>query len=85
MPLRGSKDTSFPLGLRRSLQAQSYHLRRQAAAQGFAVAQANLGNMYNDGRGGLPKDDAQAVAWYRKAAAQRNDIAIKSLVRLGAN
>jgi hypothetical protein len=24
--------------------------------------------MYETGRGGLPKDDAQAVNWYRKAA-----------------
>ena len=29
---------------------------------------ANLGAMYRDGRGGLSKDDAQAVSWYRKAA-----------------
>jgi hypothetical protein len=28
---------------------------------------ANLGVMYENGRGGLPKDDAKAVSWYRKA------------------
>jgi TPR repeat protein len=27
-----------------------------------------LGVMYEKGQGGLPKDDAQAVSWYRKAA-----------------
>jgi TPR repeat protein len=27
-----------------------------------------LGFMYANGRGGLPKDDAQAVSWFRKAA-----------------
>ena len=40
------------------------------AEQGDAHAQHNLGVMYEDGRGGLPKDDAKAVKWYRKAADQ---------------
>jgi TPR repeat protein len=29
---------------------------------------AILGDMYDRGLGGLPKDDFQAVSWYRKAA-----------------
>jgi hypothetical protein len=33
------------------------------------MAQYNLGVMYNNGRG-VPKDEAQAVVWYRKAAEQ---------------
>ena len=33
------------------------------------MAQYNLGNRYRDGRG-VPKDDAQAVGWYRKSADQ---------------
>lgn len=33
------------------------------------MAQTNLGVMYDNGRG-VPKDEAQAVAWYRKAAEQ---------------
>ena len=41
----------------------------QAAAQGDAAAQFNLGNMYKDGRG-VRQDDAEAVRWYRQAAAQ---------------
>ena len=41
----------------------------QAAAQGNAAAQYNLGVMYANGEG-VPKDDAQAVQWYRKAAEQ---------------
>jgi TPR repeat protein len=45
----------------------SWH--RKAAEQGLAVGQINLGNMYLAGRG-VPRDEAEATAWYRKAAAQ---------------
>ena len=31
--------------------------------------------MYADGQGGLPRDPAQAVAWYRKAADQKLPLA----------
>ena len=41
----------------------------QAAAQGNAAAQHNLGVMYAKGRG-VRQDDAEAVRWYRQAAAQ---------------
>ena len=41
----------------------------QAAEQGFAAAQYNLGLMYANGQG-VHQDDAQAVRWYRKAAEQ---------------
>lgn len=34
------------------------------------MAQLNLGLLYSDGRGGLARDEAQAAAWYRKAALQ---------------
>ncbi|MBM4393779.1 MAG: sel1 repeat family protein, partial [Deltaproteobacteria bacterium] len=37
--------------------------------QGDATAQYNLGFMYAKGEG-VPKDDAEAVKWYRKAADQ---------------
>ena len=40
------------------------------AAQGNAKAQWRLGWMYENGKGGLAKDDATAVSWYRKAAEQ---------------
>ena len=43
--------------------------------RGFAVVRAgdatdmtNPGIMYENGRAGLPRYDAQAVIWYRKAA-----------------
>ena len=41
----------------------------QAAEQGNADAQFNLGLMYANGQG-VRQDDAQAVQWYRKAAEQ---------------
>ena len=44
-------------------------LFRQAAEQGNADAQFNLGVMYANGRGVL-KDDAEAARWYRMAAEQ---------------
>ncbi len=39
------------------------------AEQGLAVAQNNLGIMYDNGRG-VPQDYAEAVKWYRRAAEQ---------------
>ena len=42
---------------------------RQAADQGDAAAQYNLGLMYTKGEG-VPKDEAEAVKWYRLAAEQ---------------
>ena len=43
----------------------------QAAEQGVAVAQYNLGLMYENGQG-VRQDYAEAVRWYRKAAEQGN-------------
>ena len=42
---------------------------RQAAAQGYAAAQSNLGSLYAEGRG-VARDEAEAVRLYRQAAAQ---------------
>ncbi len=36
----------------------------------FARAQCNLGFMYQEGQGSERGDDAEAAAWYRKAAEQ---------------
>jgi clan AA aspartic protease (TIGR02281 family) len=47
---------------------------RKAAAQGNAIAQANLGLNYRKGLG-VPQDYAAAVTWFRKAADQGNAIA----------
>ena len=42
---------------------------RQAAEQGDATAQFNLGNMYATGEG-VPQDDPEAARWFRLAAEQ---------------
>lgn len=42
---------------------------RQAANKGYALAQSNLGGMYEDGRGG-EKSDTAAVSWHRNIAEQ---------------
>ena len=57
---------------------------RQAADQGDASAQFNLGFMYADGRGVL-KDEAEAVRWYRLAAEQGEAAAQVNLGFMYAN
>ena len=49
-------------------------LNRPLAEQGNALGQLKLGIMYATGRG-VPKDDVQAVKWYRLAAEQGNAVA----------
>ncbi len=46
-----------------------YGTALQAAAQGGALAQFNLGWMYTEGKG-VTQDYAEAVKWYRLSAAQ---------------
>ena len=43
---------------------------RKAVAQDLADAQTNLGSMYENGQGGLVKNETMAVTLYRKAAEQ---------------
>jgi TPR repeat protein len=50
---------------------ESYNHAQQAAAQGNAEAQNNLGFLYAKGSG-VPEDYIQAEKWYEKAAAQGN-------------
>ena len=54
------------------------------AEQGYAAAQFNLGVMYANGEG-VPKDDAEAVRWYRLAAEQGNARAQSNLGLMYAN
>lgn len=54
-------------------------LRRRAAGAGDGQAMADLGHMYETGRGGLAKDDAEAVQWYRRGAGAGNGQAMASL------
>jgi TPR repeat protein len=44
-----------------------------AAAQGHRASQYALGGMYEEGEGGLPKDQAKATALYMKSANQGYD------------
>jgi TPR repeat protein len=54
-------------------------LYRRQAESGNAAAMAHLGRMYEEGRGGLAKDDAQAVQLYRRGAEAGNGQAMASL------
>jgi TPR repeat protein len=56
-------------------------LYQKAADLGNASAQNSLGRMYELGEG-LPRDDALALQWYRKAAAQGHPDAQAALQRL---
>jgi uncharacterized protein len=51
--------------------ATAYRLLKPLAEQGNARAQYNLGFMHEKGQG-VPKDDTEAVKWFRKAAEQGN-------------
>jgi tetratricopeptide (TPR) repeat protein len=64
--------------------AEAVRWYRQAAEQGEAKAQYNLGTMYDFGSG-VPEDDAEAVRWYRQAADQGNVSAQEILGLMYAN
>ena len=57
---------------------------RQAAEQGYAPAQANLGLLYDYGRG-VPQDDGEAIKWLRLAAEQGEPHAQNSLGEMYRN
>ena len=57
---------------RRADYATALKLYRPLAVQGFAVAQFNLGLMYDLGRG-VPQNYPEAVKWYRLGADQGRD------------
>jgi len=48
---------------------RTFHQYQQAAEQGQAQAQYQLGLIYKQGKG-VPQDDALAIHWFRKAAEQ---------------
>ena len=53
-----------------------------AAVQGDGVAQCNLAMMYEAGEG-VPQDEAQAMEWFRRAAAHGNADAKERLKAMG--
>ena len=54
----------------------------EAADQGLARAQFNLGLMYSDGEG-VPKDPIRAYSWWNLAAAQGHEGAKKNKKSIG--
>jgi TPR repeat protein/serine/threonine protein kinase len=63
-------DPLFDTGaIQRAWASKDYVRIRALAETGSAEAQNYVGVMYRTGQG-IPKDDAQALAWYRKAADQ---------------
>ncbi len=62
----------------------NYATLKQQAAQGNAVAQARLGDMYFDGRG-APQDYAEAARWWRMAAERGYATAQNNLAYLYAH
>ena len=60
-------------------EAVTASLYRRQADGGDGASMASLGRMYEDGRGGLAKDDAEAVRWYRRGAEAGNGQAMASL------
>ena len=61
--------------------AEAVKWYRLAAKQGNAMAQNNLGRMYDKGEG-VSKDSVEAVKWYRLAAKQGNAMAQYNLGRM---
>eukprot|EP00300_Choanocystis_sp_HF-7_P033958 c46427_g1_i1.p1 GENE.c46427_g1_i1~~c46427_g1_i1.p1 ORF type:complete len:213 (+),score=37.08 c46427_g1_i1:663-1301(+) len=59
----------------------AFELFRRSASLGHPVGQRNLGNMHEFGQG-TPVNKAEALVWYRKAAAQDNIDAMCDLARL---
>jgi hypothetical protein len=55
---------------------------RELAEKGDPIAQTNFGNMYADGIG-VPQNYAEAIRWFRKAAAQGHAQAKEMLESLG--
>lgn len=68
---------------KKSQDAEAVRLYRLAAAQGKAVAQYNLGIMFERGRG-VSQDKSEAVPLYQLAAANGHSSATTNLERLGA-
>jgi len=53
-----------------------------AADKGNALGQANLGVFYENGRGGIPRDEREALRLCELAADQGNEFAQAALARL---
>ena len=86
-PIKWLAAALIALGLNQAVWAANvpdFRETLQAAEQGNAEAQFNLGNMYREGRG-VRQDDAEAVRWYRQAAEQGDAQAQTNLGLMYAN
>lgn len=63
--------------------ARAAELFRRAAERGNALAEYDYGYCYEHGLG-LPRDSAQALAWYQRAASHAADEAVRSIALAGA-
>ncbi len=61
-----------------------FNEKLQEARQGNSKAQFDIGSMYQNGRGVSP-NRSEAIEWYKKAAAQNNEMAVSRLQLLQAN
>ena len=50
-------------------EAEAIEWFRRAAEQGYSLAQANMGELYSEGRG-VPQDYQEAIEWYHRSAQQ---------------
>jgi TPR repeat protein len=57
---------------------RQFEVNKVLAEKGDAKAQSNLGSYYEQGKG-IPKDDVQAVFWFRKAAENGDALAQNNL------
>jgi hypothetical protein len=64
-----------------ALPYEASKLYRQSAEIGFAGAQNNLGDMYENGEG-IPKNDKAAIYWYTRAAERGEPTAYLSLAHM---
>lgn len=69
------------IGVRRN-DVEAVRLLKLASDRGHAMAQNNLGAMYQHGLGGLPKDDVQALGLYQRAAEAGNAVAQTNIAYL---
>ena len=69
-PATHTNDTTSPSNAKVDLTGIEPDVVRQSADQGDKQAQLLLGTLYEDGLGGLSKDESQAAYWYEKAAQQ---------------
>ena len=64
------KESALPTKLKEPTKAEKEFTETKVKAEmGIAVAQYNLGNMYDEGVG-IPKDGKKAMEWFQKSADQ---------------